>query len=119
MMGLTVIASTAVTAVTIAAAATAIAGCETKTTVTTATTSIGTQAAPSTVPVPMPPTINEGTQVSGRVSQLRPAGPIMVGDRPATVCLAGFYIDLPAPGHPGQPLKGSHGKFNNDGVHEG
>jgi hypothetical protein len=101
MIRLTAIASTAVIAATVAAAATGIAGCATKITGTTATTSTGAQAASSTIPVPMPPTINEGTQVSGAVSQLRPAGPIMVGDNPTTVCLAGFYIDLPNPGLPG------------------
>lgn len=78
-----------------------IVGCAAKTTGTTATTSVGAHAAPSSIPVPVPPAINEGTQVSGPVSQLQPAGPIMVGENPTTVCLAGFYIDLPDPGRPG------------------
>jgi hypothetical protein len=99
MIRLTAIASAAVIAATVAA--TGIAGCATKITGTAATTSTGAQAASSTIPVPLPPTINEGTQVSGPVSQLQPAGPIMVGDSPTTVCLAGFYIDLPNPDHPG------------------
>lgn len=83
-------------AVAIAASGTLIAGCGPKNTGSTPTPSASTHAATSTPPGLFPPTVNEGVPVSGPVSGLRPATPIMVGDNAAPkVCLTGFYIDYP------------------------
>jgi hypothetical protein len=53
----------------------------------------GAHATSSTIAVPLPPPVNEGTPVTGPVSRLRPGTSIMVGDKATKVCMAGFYID--------------------------
>lgn len=104
MIRLTGIVHTAVTTVTVAAVAVGIVGCGPKTTDKTASTSASAHATSPAIPFPLPPPINVGTLVSGPVARLRPAAPIMVGDKATKVCLAGFYIDYPDPNHPGQQL---------------
>jgi hypothetical protein len=101
MTRLTGIVHAAVTTATVAAVAIGLAGCGAKTTDKTAPTSASAHATSPAITIPLPPPVNPGTLVSGPVSRLKPAAPIMVGDNAAQVCLAGFYIDTPDPNHPG------------------